>query len=267
MDQQIGTIQKNISLHSGYYLLEVEICDQISWRSSLPGQFVMVRIPEHRELVLRRPFSIFDVAEGRLVLLYKVVGRGTAALSRCLPGTPLDILGPLGNGFPREMADRRLVLVAGGYGVAALHRLARQLGTGSILVYGARTSAELLCIEELRRTGCRLMPVTEDGSFGEKGTAVSVLDRLLAEHPRRPDLAVAACGPIPMLRSVVHISQAYGVSSWVSLERHMACGVGTCLGCVVRVRESDWRCVCTEGPVFSGEEIDWDALAEEKEPR
>jgi len=267
VDQQIGTIRKNVCLHSAYYLLEAEMCDKSSWESSAPGQFAMVRIPQHRDLVLRRPFSIFDADGHRLTLLYKVVGRGTAALSRCLPGTQLDIVGPLGNGFPQDMGGHRLLLVAGGYGVAALYRLAGKSGKRCTLIYGARTAAELVCLDKLQDTGCRLIPVTEDGSLGEKGTSVSVLAGLLPTLRDKTDLAIGACGPIPMLRRVAELSQAHGVPSWVSLERHMACGIGVCLGCVVKLRDSNWHRVCSEGPVFAGEQVDWDALEEHEELR
>lgn len=258
MQQQVGSISENRLLAGSYYRLTVHMPSAEPWVTARPGQFVHVGVPDRGDLILRRPFSIFDAEENQLQILYKVKGRGTFALSRLRPGASLDLIGPLGTGFPGRAGSHPL-LVAGGYGIAPLYRLAREYGNRCTVIYGGRTAADLVCQADLATTGCRLLAVTEDGSSGIRGTTISALQQFLAEQDTRPS-SILACGPKAMLRLVSEICTRRDLPGWISLEEHMACGVGACLGCVVRVRQEGlekWACACTEGPVFSVNEIVW----------
>jgi dihydroorotate dehydrogenase electron transfer subunit len=230
--------------------------------------------------LLRRPFSIHDVdnSSGEIAILFKVTGKGTEWLSRVCPGDLLDIVGPVGRGFPvgasleslvrskRERSvDERfepgLILVGGGVGVAPLILAARQIPQGlkvSAFV-GGLSAPDVLCAEELRATGAEVLISTEDGSLGIKGLVTSILEDFLDKGHRG---VVFACGPTPMLSAVTRIAGARDVPVFLSLEGRLGCGVGACLGCAVRVTEPDgsWRYLrlCTEGPVIEGERVDFD---------
>lgn len=221
-----------------------------------PGQFVNVRINEGVEPLLRRPFSIHRVMHNSISLLYKVVGRGTEILSEKKPGEHLDIIGPLGKGFEYSSPVRQFasspVLIAGGMGVAPLVFLAEKLTDyRPIVLIGAKTKSEILCAKEFKDLGCEVKIATDDGSQGFKGKVTELLKDLLG--------TIYACGPKPMLKEIARISQEFKVPAQVSLEEHMACAIGACLGCVVKTKNGSKR-VCADGPVFKQEQINWREL-------
>jgi dihydroorotate dehydrogenase electron transfer subunit len=234
-----------------------------------PGQFFMVGIPG-ADVLLRRPFSVCglpgtfaDAPEGSVQVLYKVVGRGTALLSSLRPGAALTALGPLGRGFDLGVAPGvRPVLVAGGIGVAPFPALAAALaarGTPSTLVYGARSAGDLPLLDWFRERCDAVTVTTEDGSLSRRGLVTEALGGLLdgAGATR-----IYACGPSPMLRAVAAIARSRGVPCELSLEAHMACGFGVCLGCVVPTRGGEggqpaYERVCVEGPVMPAERLLW----------
>ncbi|MDD5115574.1 MAG: dihydroorotate dehydrogenase electron transfer subunit [Candidatus Omnitrophica bacterium] len=228
-------------------------------RSASPGQFLEIKVCDEGLPLLRRPISIHGVNGSRVQLIYEVVGSGTRVLSGRRKGEFLDIIGPLGKGFEygRKPVGKS-VLVAGGMGVAPLLFLARRLKPAKPLVLiGAGSKEQLLCLQEFKAFGCRMAIATDDGSAGFKGKVTEMLDRLLREMPDagRPG-NIYACGPQPMLKAVAKICRGHNISSQLSLERHMACGFGACLGCVVSTK-SGYKRVCKEGPVFKGEELVW----------
>ncbi|MCX8108083.1 MAG: dihydroorotate dehydrogenase electron transfer subunit [Verrucomicrobiae bacterium] len=225
-----------------------------------PGQFVHVRIPSLRDALLRRPFSVFDASGEIIRIIYKIVGKGTVAMARLRDGEELSVLGPLGRGFSVPGAsDETPLLVAGGYGMAALYLLARRAGRKGIVFSGARGRTDVLCEAEFRSLGWEVRVTTEDGSYGERG---------IVTQPVRAELErgsvgrkLFACGPIPMLEAVAKLGEEFNVPVEVSLDRHMCCGVGACLTCVVPVRSGDgweYQRACTEGPVFDGRRIAWE---------
>ena len=226
-----------------------------------PGQFVHLRILPLKEALLRRPFSVFQVSGDCLSILYKTVGQGTEVLSRMRPGEALSLIGPLGHGFsvPRPGGERPL-LVAGGYGMAALYLLAQRSPQKGIAFAGGRRRVDILCEEEFRALGWEVRVTTEDGSRGEKGL---VTQALVAELKRpTPQRKLFACGPTPMLRAVGRLAVEFDMPAELSLDEHMGCGVGVCLTCVVRVKTSDgweYQRTCTEGPVFDSREVAWEA--------
>jgi dihydroorotate dehydrogenase electron transfer subunit len=241
-----------------------------------PGQFVMLRVSDGLDPLLRRPFGIYRTlgtfgralgAKGSpskmkgIELLYRVVGKGTAILSGRRPGETLGVLGPLGNGFPDPAEGSSVVLVAGGMGIAPLYLLAKRLGAGTLL-FGARSKAENVLLKDFRGLGLRIKTATEDGSAGIKGLVTGLLEDELT-----PESVVYACGPVGMLKAAAAISEKAGARCLVSLERSMACGIGVCLGCAVRTKEHRgekesrfYKMVCSDGPVFQSEEVDWALL-------
>jgi dihydroorotate dehydrogenase electron transfer subunit len=228
-----------------------------------PGQFVHVRVLPLRNALLRRPFSVFQ-AEGESVsILYKAVGQGTNVMSRMRPGEELSLIGPLGHGFTVPAAGGEIpLLVAGGYGMAALYLLARHSPQKGIAFVGGRRRVDILCESEFRALGWDVRVATEDGSHGEKGL---VTDPLVKELKRAgAGTKIFACGPTPMLRAVGRIAEEFGVPTELSMDEHMCCGVGVCLTCVIPVRIGgawEYQRTCTEGPVFDSRRIAWEAAA------
>ena len=220
-----------------------------------PGQFVTIRCGER--LLLRRPFAIHKVKTPNLALLFTVVGEGTRWLSNRKEGEPLDILGPLGNGFRLLPCFRRLLLVAGGIGIAPLAALAEKAlanGYAVKLLLGAKTSAKIYPAELIPEK-VELTLATEDGSAGEKGLITDLLPRFLdwAEQ-------IFACGPIPMYRTLATM-QLDDKPVQILLEQVMGCGVGVCRGCSVPTRHG-LKSVCQDGPVFDLGEIIWEEIKE-----
>jgi dihydroorotate dehydrogenase electron transfer subunit len=226
-----------------------------------PGQFAHVRIPTLQDALLRRPFSIFQVGTDTFSILYKTVGKGTEALARMPAGAEVSVVGPLGHGFtlPSPGGDTPL-LVAGGYGMAALYLLAQRSPQKGIVFVGGRRRADILCESEFRELGWEVRATTEDGSHGAKGL---VTEPLLAELRRRcAGRKLFACGPTPMLRAVGRLAEEIGVPAELSMDEHMCCGVGVCLTCVIPVKAGEsweYQRTCTEGPVFDARQIWWEA--------
>jgi dihydroorotate dehydrogenase electron transfer subunit len=228
-----------------------------------PGQFAHLRIPPLKDALLRRPFSIFQVEGPTFSILYKAVGKGTAALSQMRPDEELSVIGPLGHGFtvPAPGAGTPL-LVAGGYGMAALYLLAQRSPQKGIVCVGGRRRVDILCEQEFQALGWDVRPTTEDGSHGEKGL---VTEPLLAEIRKLKSAGQAcklfACGPNPMLKAVGSIAEEFNLPAELSVDEHMCCGVGVCLTCVIPVKTADgweYQRTCTEGPVFDSKDVLWE---------
>ena len=233
-----------------------------------PGQFVHLRIREGSDPLLRRPFSIHrvDRERGEVQVLYQVVGRGTKFLSRKLVGERLDVLGPLGHGFEVSEKGGGVLLVAGGIGVAPLIFLCEDLlrGRAVTALIGAQSRDGILCDDLLGSWDATVHIATDDGSLGHRGVVTDLLKaQLEAGREASASPVVYACGPVAMLRAVAALCQKHGISCQVSLESRMACGLGACLGCAVKVRSSvppgyEYKRVCKEGPVFDAEEVIFD---------
>lgn len=267
-----GTILSNVELSPGYFRMRLTASDDMAL--PIPGQFLMVKVRDAIDPLLRRPFGIFDMgkfdseyAEAGprtfLEILYKVVGKGTGVLAKLHHGDHLDLLGPLGKGFVTDAAAGEKILVGGGVGLAPLYYLARQLVKSSRvhLFAGGRTREDILCITEFERLGVETYTATDDGSLGEQGVVTEVLERYVANSASAK--TIFSCGPFPMLKAVALIAERVRIPCQVSLEAYMACGVGACLGCVVKGKNHteetpDYRCVCKDGPVFDSRELLWE---------
>jgi dihydroorotate dehydrogenase electron transfer subunit len=226
-----------------------------------PGQFAHVRVLTLKDALLRRPFSIFQVSGDTFSILYKTVGKGTDALARMGHGGELSVIAPLGHGFtvPKRGGETPL-LVAGGYGMAAMYLLAQRSPQKGIVFVGGRKRIDILCEKEFQALGWDVRATTEDGSHGETGL---VTEPLLKELKRKvPHRKLFACGPTGLLKAVGKIADDCNVPAELSMDEHMCCGVGVCLTCVIPVKTSDgweYQRTCTEGPVFDSRQVEWEA--------
>ena len=257
----------NQDLGNGNYLLEFESREIAEGMS--PAQFLMIGIPGAATL-LRRPYSVCGLPgtfrrdrPHALQVLYKIIGQGTGLLASLRPGSPITILGPLGRGFRAPERPGTLpVFVAGGIGAAPFPALAAALegDPRPRMFYGARGAGELPLLDWFREHTSICEVTTEDGSLGHRGRVTDLL-RPFLEQNDPASVHIYACGPDPMLRAVAAIALECGAVCDLSLEAHMACGFGVCLGCVVPTRSAsgtvDYERVCVEGPVMRAERLAW----------
>ena len=221
--------------------------------AAVPGQFIAVYTNDPSKL-LPRPISICeaDKENGRLRIVYRIAGAGTKEFSECKAGDTLDIMGPLGNGFP--LKKKKAFLIGGGIGIPPMLETAKQLDAEKIMVLGYRD--ELFLNKEFEAYG-DVYIATEDGSAGTKG---NVMDAI-RENGLEAD-AIFACGPAPMLRAIKAYALEKGIPCWISMEERMACGVGACLACVCKSKDVDAHShvhnkrVCKDGPVFLSTEVE-----------
>jgi dihydroorotate dehydrogenase electron transfer subunit len=208
--------------------------------------------------LLRRPFSIHRVLGQDFKILYRIVGKATHLLKDKSTGHILDMMGPLGNGFPLRNVKRKNILVAGGIGIAPLFYLAESIRDHKPLIFlGARNKEETLGLAQLKSIGIKPLVTTDDGSLGSKGLVTDKLEEFLTDRvSRNNDYCLYACGPKPMLKKLSLIAKKFKLTGYFALEEFMACGLGACLGCVVNTKKGYQR-VCKEGPVFSIDEIIW----------
>jgi len=218
------------------------------------GQFVNILIGDGKTHPLRRPISIAscDVEERSLTLIHRVVGVGTHWLSELKQGDRIDLMGPLGNGFPLPDENSKVLVVGGGVGIPPLYELCKQLSKLNCyidIILGFRDEDDLFMVKEFEKYG-NVITCTEDGSEGVKGfvTCALVNDEEWT--------TLYSCGPLPMLRALKEHFSHKEIAGYVSLEERMACGVGACYGCTVETKDrTATKRVCKEGPVFSWEEI------------
>lgn len=244
MEQQIFSILQNKALTEDVYEL---ILSGDTSSITAPGQFVNVKLDG---FFLRRPLSVCDWEPGKLTLLYKVVGQGTAALGAMEPGQQLDLLCGLGNGYDLETSGDAPLLIGGGVGTPPLYGLARRLleaGKKATVILGFNTRSEIFYAERFSALGARVLLTTADGSDGIKGFVTAAIPQAGAYSH------VYTCGPEPMLKAVYSAIQTDGQFSF---EERMGCGFGACMGCSCKTRDG-YKRICKEGPVLRKEEIVW----------
>ncbi len=266
MKQLNAKILSNEKVGTAFY--KMRLASSYLAKLAKPGQFVEIRCSKGTAPLLRRPLGVHRVSSLGIEVLYEVVGKGTEIISNKRAGEDLDIIGPLGNGFDLELGSDVNILVAGGIGVAPLMALAEGLSVKKSrkihVLIGARVKSHVMCEGEFKALGCAVKVTTDDGSRGYKGLVTELLKKLLATHKVKtylPDfrgITVYACGPNAMLKSVAAIAMEHGIPCQASFEERMACGVGVCLGCPVKVKSPEgYKMVCKDGPVFDAGEILW----------
>ena len=247
-------IISNVPIAPDVYMMTVQVPEMAE--NVRAGQFAMLYI-DKGELILPRPISFCDVnlSRGTVQFVYKVVGAGTDALSKLHAWNNISVLGPLGNGYhTKGRNDERfskVALVGGGIGIPPLHLLAKSLvtnGTYADIYLGF--SASPILVERFRHLASRLHVTTENGSYGHSGNIIDLLSTYDMEYDE-----IFACGPRAMLMTLVEFGRKKGIPCQVSLEERMACGLGACVGCSIRVKDTYVR-VCTEGPVFYDNEVE-----------
>ncbi len=227
-----------------------------------PGQFVMMQVRSGIDPLLRRPFSICGVNRDVLLILYRVVGRGTVILSQKKTGDFMHVLGPLGKGFEPPGEAVQPILVAGGMGIAPLIFLSLTLTRkDQQFLAGYGMLSEVVSLDHLGIVGLSPSIATEDGSQGHLGRVTDLLESVLSVKEK--PVSIFTCGPLPMLKAVAQIAIGQNIPCQVSLESNMACGVGACQGCAVRKAPDSNRPyahVCQDGPVFDAKTLDWEVI-------
>lgn len=240
-----------------------------------PGQFVMIRLPDHTDPLLGRPFALYDICAEAIDIVYLVIGKLTTALAKLNSNDEVEVWGPLGNGFPDLTGNNHVALVAGGIGqtpfLAETHLLLGSRGYGSIpkriraekvsFYYGVRNQRYLAGLDDFEKAGATLAIATDDGSFGFHGFVTDLLASQLRASPEERPNHILGCGPEPMLKILAALAEHENIPCHVSLETPMACGVGACFSCVTPVRTDDgwdYKRVCVDGPIFCSKDLVWD---------
>ena len=244
MKQSIFEIVENVCLVPGVFRMRLK---GDTTAITAPGQFVNIQL---QGLFLRRPISVCDVEGDILTIIYKVVGKGTEAMSKMESG-PLDILTGLGNGYDLEVSGEHPVLLGGGVGVPPMYLLCKKLraqGKKPTVILGFNKKEEVFYEAEFRALGCDVLVTTVDGSYGIKGFVTDALKDLEYTY-------FYTCGPEPMLKAVYKASVTSGQ---MSFEERMGCGFGACMGCSCKTL-TGYKRICKDGPVMRKEEIAWEA--------
>jgi dihydroorotate dehydrogenase electron transfer subunit len=256
MKQFTSTIISNKQIADSFFELK------FTWDISdipIPGQFLTIRVSESSMPLLRRPFAFseYNSKEKTASIIYQKRGKATETLVANTTNDSLGIIGPLGKSFPKPSTNEAIV-VAGGIGVGPILFLASTLRESNVnctFIFGCRTKTFIPDLELFRQ----LSPVicTDDGSMGFKGTTADYLKSVKDSIPSNSTLY--SCGPTPMLKSCHEFAKAKSLPCYVSVEQIMACGVGACMGCVVKINEEPgYARACKDGPVFPGDFIKWE---------
>ncbi|TSA54028.1 MAG: dihydroorotate dehydrogenase electron transfer subunit [Planctomycetaceae bacterium] len=266
-----GKIIFNREIAKGHFLMSLNVSGhfssaEASFRGVTPGQFVMLRVKGREFPFLGRPISIHRLYPSTndltMELLYRVVGKGTSVISRLKPDDEIDILGPLGRGFDIFSHCKRVVLVAGGIGIAPLSFLGHYYGADTInkpnppqiICYvGAQRKDLIVGLDRMGEICSDIRISTDDGSRGYHGLVTELFEQDILSY-NSSDSVVYSCGPFPMIKRLAEILRNQAVPCQVSVEERMACGVGACLGVDIRVK-SGYKKVCSDGPFFDINEL------------
>lgn len=251
------TIKKNERIAQGIYKM-VLFCEGADLAQFVPGQFANLSVPDHEQLLLKRPISINEVdAESKTVtLVYQVKGKGTNAFTDIKQGTKLDAILPVGSGYNLKNSDKKVFLVGGGVGIAPLLTVTNRWAEKTYEAFlGYRGKEFTYCLDEFKNVCDSVFVASDDGTIGEKGFVTGLVQKRLKLE--MPDI-VLACGPPPMLKALRGVLKPAGVPAQVSMEQRMCCGFGACAVCVCGVDKKEgleYKKVCVEGPVFDLYEV------------
>lgn len=240
LNNSLEKVYENIEIAKGVYKLTIKG----SFKGK-PGQFYMLRAWD-KEPLLSRPISIYDIDKEKISFVYQVVGKGTKFFSNLKRGDEIKITGPLGNGFPVDLIRGKVAFVTGGIGIAPLNYLAKQIKSTEIDLYCGFKS-ETYIIDEISRCVQNIYIATEDGNSGTKAYVTDIF------KPEKYDMVIS-CGPQIMMEKVIKMCNEKNIPVYVSMEKHMACGIGACLVCTCKTKSGNKR-TCKDGPVFLGSEV------------
>ncbi|MFZ5802753.1 MAG: dihydroorotate dehydrogenase electron transfer subunit [Candidatus Omnitrophota bacterium] len=243
-------VHENRKINSKYYKLTFR--SKLLARGAMPGQFLHLQVHADGTFALRRPFSYYRVSGDQIEVLYEVLGKGTAVLAKKQKGDRLKVMGPLGRPFTAKAPGLPRLLVAGGIGIPPLVFFAEKNKVDYLLI-GIKSKTEKMPPQELARVKAKILYASDDGSLGFHGYVTGLLEKVLRDE----DISQAyiqTCGPKVMMKTVFDIVRKRKLVGEASIDTAMACGVGACLGCMVKTREG-WVASCTEGPVFDFEQL------------
>ncbi|MFN3135185.1 MAG: dihydroorotate dehydrogenase electron transfer subunit [Candidatus Kryptonium sp.] len=248
----ISTVLLNEPVAENIYRIEFS-SPEIS-AVSKPGQFINVKVSENFDPLLRRPFSIYNIIDDRIQIIFNVVGKATKILSNIKVGEKIDIIGPLGNGFNVDGDFDTALIVAGGLGIAPfpfLTKILKEKSKNIISFVGAKTKSQLVLDGFVN-----VNIATDDGSYGYKGTVVELFKSNINDDIVNYSTSkVFACGPIPMLKALIDLCERLNLNCEVSVETPMACGTGLCQGCAVKTKDGKYKLACKDGPIFNSKDI------------
>ncbi len=262
----LANILDNQEVSPGYFRLTLDSPELV--QNTRPGQFVMMKVNEHHDPLLRRPMGICKISKSNgtpsAEFLYQVLGKGTTIMSKMKKDQQVDLIGPFGNGFTVPQDIKKAVFVAGGTGIAPLVLLAEKMvkelpDLKTYLFAGGKNKNDILCLEDFKKLNTEVHIATEDNSLGSHGLVTNPLEKFINKEADNKS-SLFACGPHGMLKEVANLTIKRDIPCQVSLERKMACGFGVCLGCVIEVSSNNGRIyknVCTDGPVFNAKEVVW----------
>lgn len=226
-----------------------------------PGQFLEIRVTDSIEPFLRRPISIHNVKkeEGIIEFIFQVKGKGTELLAERKEGELIDIIGPLGQGTFNIDGYEKIAIIGGGIGIFPLYELAKKAkkdGKNVNMYLGFRNKDFVILENEYKNVSNNFTLSTDDGSYGKNGFAINFLKDDISKNPVD---CIYACGPLPMLKAVQALAKEKNIPCQLSLEERMGCGMGACIGCVVKYKtetEDTFKRVCREGPVFDANTVE-----------
>lgn len=236
----VDRIYENMEISDGVYKLSIKGNFNVK-----PGQFFMLKVAD-KEPLLPRPISVHDVDEEKISFLYQTVGEGTKLLSKLRENDEIQIMGPLGNGFDVEKIKGKIAVVSGGIGVAPMVYLIKKLTDCEIDLYAGFRTVDY-SVDSVEKYVNKIYLSTESGKIGHKGYVTDII------NPQKYQ-TVICCGPEIMMKKVVSICNDAEVPVYVSMENHMACGIGACLVCTCKTKEGNKR-TCKDGPVFNGKDL------------
>jgi dihydroorotate dehydrogenase electron transfer subunit len=245
-------------------------CIKIDWlnadKTFLQGQFVELEVSSSLDPVLRRPFSIFDCDETSFSIAYKKIGKGTDLLSQKKAGDFISVIGPLGNSYPIDLITgyKNILIIGGGTGVASVHYLAKILDKKNInygMLIGFKSQHDIYCLDEIKslKTTGKIIITTDEGSFGHKGFVPDYFDEFDVNNT-----LIFMCGPEIIIRKWHAKMKEHKIKDfkfYASFEEYMACGIGICNGCVIKIKNEagyKYKRVCKDGTIFDVEEVIWD---------